>query len=169
VTRKMKITPTTSDDMPVAVCTCLAMCVRWGEVETVTLNGMTGIFTLFFANCLSCLDTSSLIANEEYTVSSVVDCSLAPPCTMGLNVEAEVLRVLCVYPAGTNRASIISVIFCRAFRKTAAQLGFCSLFHCRGNMFVGSSSFYKYSFFKKERERGERGSECTCTNVCFLK
>ena len=71
---------------------------------------------------------------------------------MGLNVETEVVHVLCVYPAATKRSSIISIISCRAFRKTAAQLGFCSLFHSRGNMSLGS--FYKYSFFKKERGEG---------------
>ena len=76
MTCKMKITPTISGHMPVAVCTCLAVYVCWGEVEMITLDGMNGVFTLFFVNYLLCLDTSSLIVNEDYTVSSVVDCSL---------------------------------------------------------------------------------------------
>jgi hypothetical protein len=154
----MKISPTISGHMPVAVCTCLAVYVCWGEVEMITLDGMNGVFTLFFANCLVCLDTSTLIVNEEYTVLwSIVHLSR---CAMGLNVETEVFRVLCICPAGTNRSSIVSIISCRAFRKTAAQLGFCSLFHCRGNIFVGSSSFYKYDFFKKEREGVSGHAKC---------
>ena len=142
-TCKMKITPIFSGHTPVAVCTCLAVFVCWGEMEMTTLNSMTGVFALFFANCLLCLDTYSLIVDEEYTGLWLI--VHLPRCTVGLNVETEVVRVLCAWnPAGTNWSHIISIISCRAFRKSAMQFGFCSLLHCRGNMFVGSSSFYKY-------------------------
>jgi hypothetical protein len=67
------------------------VCVCRGEVEMITLDSMTGVFALFFANCLLCLDTSSVIVNEEYMVLWL------PHCTMGLNDETEIVHVLCVY------------------------------------------------------------------------
>jgi len=43
----------------------------------ITLDSMNDVITLFFVNCLLCLDSSSPIVNEECTVSSVVDSLLA--------------------------------------------------------------------------------------------
>jgi len=141
---KMKITPIISGHISVAVCTCLAVYVCWGELEMTTLDSMAGVFTLFFANCFFFV-FGHIFSNCWWRVYSSVVIVHLPRCTVGLNVEMEVVHVLCVWnPTGMNRYHIISIISCRAFRNSAMQLGFCSLFHCRGNVFVGSSSFYKY-------------------------